>query len=84
MEKIILVLFGIFIGIAITSYFCLDKIRRKDRRILNQKAMIDNREKLINYQRTLLNLIKEALDNRYYTVEKLEDKIKTILNQNSH
>ena len=84
MEKIILVLFGIFIGMAIAGYFCLDKIHRKDRRILNQKAMIDNREKLINYQRTLLNLIKEALNHRYYTVEKLEDKIKTILNPNSH
>ena len=50
MEYIIIVLFGIFVGIAVAGYMFVDEVDKKERKIANQKAMINNRDTLIDYQ----------------------------------
>ncbi len=80
MEKIILVLFGIFIGMAIAGYMFINKINRKERKILNQKKMIKNRDDVIEKQWNKLTLIKnEVSKSQYGSVENLQNKIKSIL-----
>ena len=79
MQNIIIVLFGIFIGISVAGYMFTDELNKKNRKIANQKAMITNRDKVIECQGNKLSLIKKAIDKRFYTVEKLEDEIKSAL-----
>ena len=71
MEYIIITLFGVFIGIAIAGYMFVDEINRRDRKIANQKAMINNRDTLIGRQRNMITRIKDTVNKRYYTVERL-------------
>ena len=57
MEYIIIVLFGIFVGIAVAGYMFVDEVDKKERRIANQKAMIINRDKFINDQCKKLQIL---------------------------
>ena len=81
MQNIIIILFGIFIGMAIASYMFINEINKRDRKIANQKAMIANRDSLIEYQYNKLNLIETAINKRFYTVQMLEDEIKSALSK---
>lgn len=78
MEYIIIVLFGIFIGISVAGYMFTTEINRKERKIANQKAMINNRDILINDQCNKLQLIKAIMKSNDLYINKI-DKIKSIL-----
>ncbi len=83
MEYIIITLFGIFVGIAISGYMFVDEVDRKDRKIANQKAMIANRDILIARQCNQLTKIKtEVIKQQFNSVENLRNKIKSILSSN--
>ncbi len=58
----------------------VNEINRKERKIANQKAMIENKDDLINRQRNKLSLIKtEVSKQQFNSVENLQNKIKSIL-----
>lgn len=82
MEYIIITMFGIFIGIAVAGYMFVTEINKRDRKIFNQKAMIENRDILIDRQCNQLSKIKNAVNKKYYTLELLKDEIKSILSDN--
>lgn len=79
MEYIIIVLLGAFTGLAVAGYMFVTEINKRDRKIANQKAMIENRDILIDRQRNQLSKIKNAVNKKYYTLELLKDEIKSIL-----
>lgn len=79
MEYIIITLFGIFIGISIAGYMFVNEINKKERKIANQKAMINNRNEKIEDYCNKIALIIKAVNKGYYAVETLEDEIKRVL-----
>jgi len=79
MEYIIITMFGIFVGLSVAGYMFVTEIYKRDRKIANQKAMLENRDILIDRQCNQLSKIKNAVNKRYYTIEKLEGEIKSIL-----
>ncbi|MGN1271456.1 MAG: hypothetical protein ACI4UX_05810 [Clostridia bacterium] len=78
MEYIIVALFGTFIGVSVAGYMFTTEINRKERKIANQKAMINNRDILINDQCNKLQLIKVIMKSNDLYINKI-DKIKSIL-----
>lgn len=80
MEYIIIVLFGIFVGIAVAGYMFVDEINRKERRIANQKAMIINRDKFINDQCKKLQILKAIIKSDDLYINKI-DKIKELFSE---
>lgn len=79
MEYIITTLFGIFIGVAVAGYMFINEINKKERKIADQKAKIENKNDLIDRQFNQIRKIKEEVNKHYYTVETLENKIKSVL-----
>ena len=80
MEYIILVLFGIFIGVSVAGYMFTTEINRKERKLANQKAMIKNRDILIANQCNKIQLIKNEISKpQFGSVENLQNKIKSVL-----
>ena len=63
MECIISGMLGMFIGMLIIAYITIGVINRKDRKISNQKAMIKNRDEVIDNQNEKIKLIKKAVVN---------------------
>ena len=64
----------------IIGYIAVEEIDKRERKIANQKAMIRNRDILIDDQCTKLSQIKLILkEQQYNSVENLTNKIKTIL-----
>lgn len=78
MEYIIITMFGIFVGIAVAGYMFVDEINRKERRIANQKAMINNRDTLIDYQCKKLQTVKAIIKSDDLYINKI-DKIKEVI-----
>lgn len=78
MEYIIVALFGIFIGVSVAGYMFATEINRKERKLANQKAMINNRDIVINDQCNKLQTIKTIMLSRDLYINKI-DKIKSIL-----
>lgn len=80
MEYIVIVLFGILVGMATAGYMFITEIDRKERKIANQKAMIEHRDELIDKQYNKLQLIKTEINKpQFGSVENLQNKIKSIL-----
>ena len=77
MGYIIIVLFGIFVGIATAGYMFVEEINRKERKIANQKAMISNRDILIDNQCNKLQSIKSIIKSEDLYINKI-DKIKEL------
>lgn len=69
MEMIFGVMVGIFVGIASAGYMFIKPIDERDRKILNQKAMIKNRDEKLN------KVISERNELREY-----KQDVKNILN----
>lgn len=80
MEYIIIVLFGIFVGIAVAGYMFVDEVDKKERRIANQKAMIINRDKFINDQCKKLQILKAIIKSDDLYINKI-DKIKELFSE---
>lgn len=80
MEYIIIVLFGIFVGIATAGYMFITEIDRKERKIANQKAMINNRDILIDDQCNKLQTIKTIMQSSDLYINKI-DKIKELFSE---
>lgn len=78
MEYIIVTLFGVFVGISTAGYMFTTEINRKERKIANQKAMINNRDIVINDQCNKLQTIKTIMLSSDLYINKI-DKIKSIL-----
>ena len=78
MEYIIIVLFGIFVGIAVAGYMFVDEVDKKERKIANQKAMIINRDKFINDQCREIQAIKSIVKSDDLYINKI-DKIKEVI-----
>ena len=77
MEYIITTLFGIFVGIAVAGYMFVNEINKKERKIANQKAMIENRDVLIDKQCSKLIRIKNIINSDDLYINKI-DKIKEL------
>ena len=69
MEMIFGLMVGIFVGIASAGYMFIKTIGERDRKILNQKAMIKNRDEKLN------KVISERNELREY-----KQDVKNILN----
>lgn len=80
MEYIIIVLFGIFVGIAVAGYMFVDEVDKKERKIANQKAMINNRDTLIDYQCKKLQTAKAIIKSDDLYINKI-DKIKELFSE---
>lgn len=80
MEYIIIALFGIFIGISVAGYMFTTEINRKERKIANQKAMINNRDILIDDQCNKLQTIKTIMQSSDLYINKI-DKIKELFSE---
>lgn len=80
MEYIIIVLFGIFVGMATAGYMFTTEIDRKERKIANQKAMINNRDILIDNQCNKLQSIKAIMQSNDLYINKI-DKIKELFSE---
>lgn len=80
MEYIIIVLFGIFVGIAVAGYMFVDEVDKKERKIANQKAMINNRDTLIDYQCKKLQKAKAIIKSDDLYINKI-DKIKELFSE---
>ena len=80
MEYIIVSIFGIFIGIATAGYMFVNEINRKERKIANQKAMINNRDILIDDQCNKLQTIKTIIQSNDLYIHKI-DKIKELFSE---
>lgn len=80
MEYIIIVLFGIFVGMATAGYMFTTEIDRKERKIANQKAMINNRDILIDVQCNKLQTIKTIMLSSDLYINKI-DKIKELFSE---
>lgn len=80
MEYIIVSIFGIFIGIATAGYMFVNEINRKERKIANQKAMINNRDILIDDQCNKLQTIKTIIQSNDLYINKI-DKIKELFSE---
>ena len=84
MEYIIITLFGIFVGIAVAGYMFTTEINKKEKKISNQKAMIKNRDILIERQLNELNSLKRykkdilTILNLKSTIVDKYDKIKEL------
>lgn len=84
MEYIIITLFGIFVGIALAGYMFTTEINKKEKAISNQKAMIKNRDILIERQLNELNSLKRykkdilSILNLKSTIVDKYDKIKEL------
>lgn len=81
MEYIIIVLFGIFVGMATAGYMFVDEIDRKERKIASQTAMINIREKLIDDQCKKIQTIKAIMQSNDLYINKI-DKIKEVISSN--
>lgn len=77
MEYVVITMFGIFVGIATASYMFVNELNKKERLILNQKAMIKNRDAIIDEQNQIVNKIKRILKADKIFTEKY-DKIKEL------
>lgn len=80
MEYIIIVLFGIFVGIAAAGYMFVDEVDKKERKIANQKAMINNRDNLIDYQCKKIQIAKAIIKSDDLYINKI-DKIKELFSE---
>lgn len=80
MEYIIIVLFGIFVGIAAAGYMFVDEVDKKERKIANQKAMIINRDKFINDQCKKIQIAKPIIKSDDLYINKI-DKIKELFSE---
>jgi len=80
MEYIIIVLFGIFVGIAAAGYMFVDEVDKKERKIANQKAMIINRDKFINDQCKKIQIAKAIIKSDDLYINKI-DKIKELFSE---
>lgn len=80
MEYIIIVLFGIFVGIAVAGYMFVDEVDKKERKIANQKAMIINRDKFINDQCKKIQIAKAIIKSDDLYINKI-DKIKELFSE---
>ena len=61
MEYVILFAIGVFCGIATTAYIYNAELNKKERLVLNQKAMIKNRDAIIDEQTKIVNTAKRIL-----------------------
>lgn len=77
MEAVLGCLFGIFAGYATSALFAIDEINKRDKKIADQKAMIKNRDEVINRQSFKLERIKAILSSNEIFTEKY-DKIKEL------
>lgn len=59
MEMIFGLMVGIFVGIASAGYMFIKTIEERDRKILNQKAMIKNRDEKLNKVISERNKLRE-------------------------
>ena len=80
MEYVVITMFGIFVGIATASYMFVNELNKKERLILNQKAMIKNRDAIIDEQNKIVNKIKRILKADKIFTEKF-DKIKELFEE---
>lgn len=55
MNILLVTLFGIFIGASITAYIAVVAIEKRNRKILNLKAMVNDRDKRLNKMYEKLN-----------------------------
>ena len=79
MEYIIITMFGIFVGITTASYMFINELNKRGRKIDNQKAMINNRDDLIDYQCKKLQGIKSIIVSEVLYINKI-DKIMELVN----
>ena len=80
MEYIIITMFGIFVGMATAGYMFVDEVDKKERKIANQKAMINNRDTLIDYQCKKLQTVKAIIKSDDLYINKI-DKIKELFSE---
>lgn len=80
MEYIIIVLFGIFVGMATAGYMFVDEVEKKERRIANQKVMINNKDELIDYQCEKIQAIKSIVKSDDLYIGKI-DKIEELFSE---
>lgn len=73
MEAVLGCLCGIFAGYATCALFAIDEINKKDRKIANQKAMIKNRDLVIDKQSLKLERIKSILKSDKIFTEKYDE-----------
>lgn len=77
MEAVLGCLFGIFAGYATSALFAIDEINKRDKKIADQKAMIKNRDLVIDKQSSKLKKIKAILKSDEIFTEKF-NKIKEL------
>ena len=82
MEYIIITMFGIFVGMATAGYMFVDEIDRKERKIANQKVMINNKDELIDYQCEKIQAIKSIVKSDDLYIDKI-DKIEELFSENN-
>lgn len=80
MEYIIITMFGIFVGMATAGYMFVDEINRKERKIANQKAIINNNDTLIDYQCKKIQVIKSIVKSDDLYIDKI-DKIEELFSE---
>ena len=80
MEYVVLFTIGVFCGIATSAYIYTTELNKKERLILNQKAMIKNRDAIIDEQNKIVNKIKRILKADKIFTEKY-DKIKELFEE---
>lgn len=80
MEYIIITMFGIFVGMATAGYMFVDEIDRKERKIANQKVMINNKDELIDYQCEKIQAIKSIVKSDDLYIDKI-DKIEELFSE---
>ena len=80
MEYIIMVLFGIFIGVAVAGYMFVNEINRKDRIARGYRQTIRNQNRLIKeYQEKNIILLKKSAELKSKIID-LENNIELLRN----
>lgn len=65
-------------GVASAGYMFVTEINKRDKKIANQKAMIENRDDLIDKQRSKITKIKMILKTDALYINKV-DRIKEVI-----
>lgn len=65
-------------GVASAGYMFVTEINKRDKKIANQKAMIENRDDLIDKQRSKITKIKTILKTDDLYINKV-DRIKEVI-----